>query len=520
MWLKFQEVWLTNLGSAPLNLTSIAIAGANPGDFAIVAANTTCPLASGTLAFGNPAPSCTVAVQFTPQAAGSRDASLTFADNAAGSPQQSSLSGTATAPPAALQVSPASLAFAAQSEGIASAPQSVTITNPGSTAADISGIKLTGTNASDFVLGNSCAASLPAAGTCRLNLSFSPLVGTAPGSRSATLGVPGASPSSVALAGTATQAAIAVPTNFDFGSQLAGAAPSSLTPQPVTVTNTSSGPLAGVLAITTASVSGANAGDFMLGTNACTSANTPPNSACAIQVTFAPVPAASCGSGSARSGTLTLLDNAPGTPHTVPLSGTAADFCFGSPTGQPVTAPIQAGQTATYTVQLNSSAGFTGSIALACTDPVPLSACSVTTTPATTPPSVQISSTAVGQFTVSVTTTAAGAAPFFPRLPRSPARQGPQALWMALLEMLALLTVWFAARHAACTAPGSARWARLASDGVLLLALTIGMVACGGGGGNSGSIQPGTPAGSYTVTVKGTTANGVARTVSLGLTVQ
>jgi len=515
-----QTITLTNLGSAPLNLTSIAITGANPGDFAIVAANTTCPLASGSLAFGNPAPACTVAVQFTPQAIGNREASLKFTDNAAGSPQNASLSGTATAPPATLQVSPASLAFAAQSEGLASAPQSVTITNPGSTAADISGIKLTGTNALDFVLGNSCAASLAAAATCQLNLSFSPLVGTAPGSRSATLSVPGASPSSVALSGTATQAAIAVPTNFDFGSQLAGTAASSLTPQPVTVTNTSTGPLAGALAITTASVSGANPADFVLGTNACMSANTPPNSTCTIQVTFAPAQVASCGSGSARSATLTLQDNAPGSPHTIPLSGTAADFCFGSPTGQPVTTPIQPGQTATYTVQLDSSAGFTGAIALACTDPVPLSACSITTTPATAPPSVQVSSSAAGQFTVSVTTTAAGAIPFVPSPPRGPVRQVPQAVWTTLLGMLALMAAWLAARHAACTAPPVARWARLASGGVLLLALTIGMMACGGGSSVPSSVRPGTPVGTYTVMVKGTAANGVSRTISLSLTVQ
>ncbi|MBZ5502781.1 MAG: choice-of-anchor D domain-containing protein, partial [Acidobacteriia bacterium] len=44
-----QTITLTNLGSAPLNLTSIAITGTNPGDFAVVAASTTCPLASGTL---------------------------------------------------------------------------------------------------------------------------------------------------------------------------------------------------------------------------------------------------------------------------------------------------------------------------------------------------------------------------------------------------------------------------------------------------------------------------------------
>jgi len=94
-------------------------------------------------------------------------------------------------------------------------------------------------------------------------------------------------------------------------------------------------------------------------------------------------------------------------------------------------------------------------------------------------------------------------------------------MWTMLLAMLALLTVWIAARRAACMAPRGAHWARVASAIALVLAMLLGMAACGGGGGSGApTVQPGTPLGTYTVTVKGTAANGVARTVSLGLTVQ
>jgi chitodextrinase len=81
-----QRVTLTNAGSAVLTMASIAISGANPGDFAIAAK--TC---GATLA---PAASCTVDVTFTPTARKTRSGTLAIADNAAGSPQSVALTGT------------------------------------------------------------------------------------------------------------------------------------------------------------------------------------------------------------------------------------------------------------------------------------------------------------------------------------------------------------------------------------------------------------------------------------------
>jgi Abnormal spindle-like microcephaly-assoc'd, ASPM-SPD-2-Hydin/Chitobiase/beta-hexosaminidase C-terminal domain len=80
-----QRVTLTNTGTAALTIARIAIAGANPGDFAIAA--TTC---GATLA---PAASCTVDVTFTPTARHTRSGTLTITDNAAGSPQSVALTG-------------------------------------------------------------------------------------------------------------------------------------------------------------------------------------------------------------------------------------------------------------------------------------------------------------------------------------------------------------------------------------------------------------------------------------------
>ena len=80
-------VTLTNTGNATLNITSTSLTGSDPADFSEVS---TC---GSSLAAGS---NCTIAILFTPSASGSRSASLAFADNASGSPQSVSLSGTGT----------------------------------------------------------------------------------------------------------------------------------------------------------------------------------------------------------------------------------------------------------------------------------------------------------------------------------------------------------------------------------------------------------------------------------------
>jgi hypothetical protein len=82
-----QVVTLNNTGSAALSITSIAFTGANATDFTQV---DTC--GASVAAGGN----CTIAILFTPSASGALTASLTITDNASGSPQSVSLSGTGT----------------------------------------------------------------------------------------------------------------------------------------------------------------------------------------------------------------------------------------------------------------------------------------------------------------------------------------------------------------------------------------------------------------------------------------
>jgi ankyrin repeat protein len=82
-----------NADTTLLNITSVAISGANSGEFSLSAGAGACPSAGGTLA---PRTSCTISVAFSPQTLGSKTAMLTITDSAGGSPQTVALSGTGT----------------------------------------------------------------------------------------------------------------------------------------------------------------------------------------------------------------------------------------------------------------------------------------------------------------------------------------------------------------------------------------------------------------------------------------
>jgi uncharacterized repeat protein (TIGR03803 family) len=79
-----QGITITNTGTSPLTITSAAITGTDPNDFAQTNSCGTSAAAGGT---------CTIAVTFTPTAPGARSASISITDNVAGSPQTVSLSG-------------------------------------------------------------------------------------------------------------------------------------------------------------------------------------------------------------------------------------------------------------------------------------------------------------------------------------------------------------------------------------------------------------------------------------------
>jgi len=85
-----KTVTLSNTGNAPLIINSITLTGANANSFALTSAST-CPLSGGTVSAPG---SCMIVATFTPTSKGGKNAAISVADNALGSPQQVSLSGT------------------------------------------------------------------------------------------------------------------------------------------------------------------------------------------------------------------------------------------------------------------------------------------------------------------------------------------------------------------------------------------------------------------------------------------
>ncbi len=111
-----QSVTLTNVGTETLNISSVMLGGANPGDFTLI---NTC---GNSLA---PGAKCTAGATFTPAGLGTRTANVNITDNAPGSPQSVMLTGTGTNP------LPSITGFSPTSVLVGSAAQTLTIIGTG-----------------------------------------------------------------------------------------------------------------------------------------------------------------------------------------------------------------------------------------------------------------------------------------------------------------------------------------------------------------------------------------------------
>jgi hypothetical protein len=95
-------VTVSNTGNSNMVLNNFAIAGANPGDFAIDPITTSCNLTAG--ATMNSGATCTIGVIFTPSATGVRAAKLIFSNNTVTNSNTVLLNGAGTLPPATLSI--------------------------------------------------------------------------------------------------------------------------------------------------------------------------------------------------------------------------------------------------------------------------------------------------------------------------------------------------------------------------------------------------------------------------------
>jgi hypothetical protein len=370
-------------------------------------------------------------------------------------------------------LSPSSVSFADQAVGSTSSPQNVILTNSGTGPLIILSIAIKGANSGDFSQTNNCPANLAAAANCQISITFTP---SALGARNASLAVtdnaPGP-PQSVPLSGTGAQPVVQLsPSSVNVGAQTVGGTSS---PQLVTLTNAGGS----TLTITSIGVTGGNAGDFAE-TNGC-GANLGSGASCQIKVTFTPT------ASGARSAAVSVSDNAPGSPQVAALSGTGQDFSL-APSGS-ATATVAPGQTATYTVEVTPGGGFNQTVDLSCSGAPAQSTCTVAS-------SVTLDGTNPSMATVSVVTNASAMGLTQPV--NAPPIGGAFSVWLGVSGILGLcLLATFRFR-------GNARGPRVVCGvllGYLLLA-GLTMSACGGGNGGVGS--GGTQAGTYTLTVTGT----------------
>ncbi|GAC1419938.1 MAG: hypothetical protein NVSMB62_13290 [Acidobacteriaceae bacterium] len=470
-----QNITVSNTGGTPATLGTAAVTG----DFIITANTCGATLAGST--------GCTVSVTFKPTAPGTRTGNFTISSSVG--TQTAALSGTGTLP-ATDALSPTTLAFPAQQLNTLSSAQSVTLTNNGDVALQLIAASIA---AGDFAIVNACGNSLNAHASCTMQVAFAPkAVGPQTGtltvsdqyrSQSVTLSGTGVAPPGVSLSPAA---------RLDFGAIGIG---STSAAQTVTLTNNGGLPLA--------IQSFALTGDFAIpsGANTC-GISLAPATACTLQLVFTP------SVGGTRTGTLTVNDNAAGSPQTIALTGTGIDFAL-APNG-PTSFTITAGQQAVYPLLLSSAAGVPGSVTFTCA-PIPAHAtCDVN------PATASLGGTTT--IAVTVATSVAGArlhAPFaFPALPGS-----PETIVFATLLPLGLT----AARRRMTAARLRAALGAATLLSLLLIAgcsanrLIPGSGTPPGGGGTGGAAP--TPAGTYTLTITATSA-GLTRTVDLTLNVQ
>jgi sugar lactone lactonase YvrE len=476
-----QSVAVTNSGAATLIVASATTTGPNASDFTLT---NTCaaPIAPGT--------SCTIAVTFTAGASGPRTASLSIADNAPGSPQQVSLTGTGEAP---VTLAPGGLSFPLQLEGKLSAPQTITITNNQSVALNISSITIGGTNAASFAQSNTCGASIAPSASCAVTVTFNP---TAIGANNADLAIThdaAGSPLVAGLSGTGTTAtADLTPASLTFGTAVVF---NAIATQSITLTNN------GTDALTIASVQvlGTNSADFTQ-TNTCGASLATGNS-CAITVTFKPFAAG------ARVANITVTDSAGNSPQTVNLTGVGIDFSLTAAANGSVTETESAGQSTSFALEVAATGGASSTdsvtVALTCSGLPSGALCAIN------PTSVTATVATPATFNVAVRTTAS--------LPPGEQRPGLRPNRFLLMYLLISVSVVWVALAKRRRVLASAITPRHSFGGAVALAVLVG-VALWGTGCKSNTSSTSTPPGTYPITVTGTSGN-ATRTVTITLTV-
>ena len=396
--------------------------------------------------------------------------------------------------------SPVTLSATSLTFGNQAPAQTVTLTNNGTAPLTLYSL----TVPDGFSQVNTCGMQVASGASCTLIVSF---IASTAGSYSGNITLSDNSPGEpqlIAVTGSGTGAALGValsPAGLTFSTQLVNTTSPA---QTVTLTNKGSA----ALAIASVAASANFAQTNTCGGSVAVGAN------CAISVTFAPT------GGGPLTGTITVTDNVPGGPQTVALSGTGQDFSLSAASGPGTVAP---GNTVSFALAVTPAGGFNQSVSLSCTGAPAEATCSVS------PASVTLNGSSSQNVTVTVKTTAASELP--PASPPAGTGRWPTALWILMLALALAVGAGLRPSPAFRRAgpwvgrgPGRAPALRRAVLAAILSFAAL-WASCGGGGGSSGGGggNPGTPAGTYKLTVTGAYTSGsttLTHNVALTLTVE
>ena len=493
-----QTVTLVNAGSASLGITSIKASG----EFSQTNNCGTIVSAGGG--------TCTIQVTFTPTKTGSVTDQISIADDAQGSPQTITVTGSGVTSGGTLTPTPSSLSFAAQTVGTTSPMQTVQLVNTGNTAINLTGISVSG----DFAETNTCGTlptSLNVGAACSVSVSFTP---TATGSRTGTLTFQDDAangPQSVSLTGIG---------NAVFS--LSANARSS-----VLLIGTQS---------TTFSISAAAPSSFQGNVSlSCSGGTCSFNPSTITQgetstLTVSGLSASSTTGGPAPPVDLTVTGTSGSQSTSVALTIFFADFSLSQTPPTPALATVTAGQSTTYTVTVTPSNGFNQVVLLGCSN-LPQGTDATQQKPDTTctfsPPGLTLNGTTAATATLTISTTAQTSSSLGPQAPRGapPPGRHVEFEWWALMAALCIFSaasIVLIGRRIHGVGPLRLR----AGFAVLIMAALLAafVAACNNTyvGPTTTPVTTGTPSGTYTVNVIGTLGsnNSIKRTTSVNLSVQ
>ncbi|HKT11491.1 MAG TPA: choice-of-anchor D domain-containing protein [Terriglobia bacterium] len=288
-----KTVTVTNINA----LTSVSITSIAASAEGVYPLTTTC---GSSLAPGD---SCEISITFHPIA---DFAPITYPgaiivlDSDSSSPQMAALSGVGVA---AVTTSPASLSWNAV-VNTTSPTNTLTVSNYHASAETL---QIAASPGNFSISSNACQSSLPPAGQCTLQMSFSGPVGKTTGAVTLAPSSGGfLSPHVVNLTGCMTDV-VSWPASLNFGAQAVG---TSSDPQTVFLTNSSSN----VLNLSNIGLSGSNADDFAISGNNCGAA-VQPSANCSLEVTFKPQASGN------RAAKLDFTDDGACSPQQVILAG-------------------------------------------------------------------------------------------------------------------------------------------------------------------------------------------------------